>query len=243
MSQDLDQTLRQFTQDVKGIYVDNLLALILYGSAASGEYVEGRSNINFLVLLTEVTPDELKKCAGRLPEWHKKGISTPLFVDPPYIRSSVDVFPMEFLDMKQRYRLLFGQDFLQGIELELEHLHFQCEQELKGKMLKLRQLYLEKSGSEKQLAALLVKSISSFMVHFRALLHLKGVSLPRSVDDIFASISQLGLRTEAIRRVYGLKRGDITAGPVELNALFKDYLSEIQAAANFVDKIELRQPT
>jgi hypothetical protein len=243
MSQDLDQTLRHFAEDVKGIYVENLLAIILYGSAASADYVEGRSNINFLVLLTEVTPDELKKCTGRLPEWHKKGISTPLFLDPPYVRSSVDVFPMEFLDMKQRYRLLFGQDFLQGIEVDLEHLRFQCEQELKGKMLKLRQLYLEKSGSEKQLATLLAKSISSFTVHFRALLHLKGISPPHSVDEIFASISRFGLRTEAIRRVYDLRLGDIALGPVELNALFMDYLSEIQAAANFVDKIAVRQPT
>jgi hypothetical protein len=150
---------------------------------------------------------------------------------------------MEFLDMKQRYRLLFGQDFLLGIEVDLEHLRFQCEQELKGKMLKLRQLYLEKSSSEKQLATLLAKSISSFTVHFRALLHLKRISPPHSVDEIFVSISQFGLPTEAIRRVYGLRLGDITLGPVELNALFRDYLTEIQAAANFVDKIEVRQPT
>jgi hypothetical protein len=242
MSQDLDQTLRQFTQDVKEIYADTLLALILYGSAASGDYVAGRSNINLLVLLMEVTPDELRKCTGYLPGWHKQGISTPLFVDPPYVRCSVDVFPMEFLDMKQRYRLLFGQDFLQGIELDLEHLRFQCEQELKGKMLKLRQLYLEKSDSEKQLGTLLVKSISSFTVHFRAMLHLKGTSPPHSVEDIFVSISQFGLSTEAIRNVYRLRLGAITLGLAELNLLFRDYLHEIQAAVNFVDKIDVRQP-
>jgi hypothetical protein len=236
MNQDLDQTLQQFTEDLKQIYGDKLLAIILYGSAASGEYVEGRSNINCLVLLKEVTPDELKKCTERLPEWHKQGMSTPLFVDPPYIRSSVDVFPMEFLDMKQRYRLLFGQDFLHSLELNLEYLRFQCEQELKGKMLKLRQLYLEKSGSEKQLAAYLAKSISSFMVHFRALLHLKGMSPPHSAEEIFGSLAQIGLPTKATRRVYGLKHGGVALGPVELNALFKDYLSEVQSAVKCVEK-------
>lgn len=243
MNQVLDQTLQHFTDDLKQIYRDNLLAIILYGSAASNEYVEGRSNINCLIMLKEVTPDELKKATGRLPEWHKKGITTPLFVDPPYIRSSVDVFPMEFLDMKQRYRLLFGQDFLQSLELNLEHLRFQCEQELKGKLLKLRQLYLEKSGSEKQFAAFLAKSISSFLVHFRALLHLKGISAPHSPEEIFTSLSRIGLGTEAITRVYGLRREYITPGTVELNALFKDYLSEIHAAADFVDKIAIEEAT
>jgi predicted nucleotidyltransferase len=145
MNQNLEQTLNQFTEDVKRTYGETLLSVVLYGSAASNEYVEGRSNINCLVLLKEVTPDELRKCAAHLPEWHKQRISTPLFIDPAYVRSSVDVFPIEFLDMKQRYRLLYGEDFLQKLELKRERLHFQCEQELKGKMLKLRQLYLEAS--------------------------------------------------------------------------------------------------
>src|SRR5262249_39499580 len=84
-----------------------------------------------------VTPDELRKCVAQLPQWHKQGISTPLFVDPAYVRSSIDVFPVEFLDMKQRYRVLYGQDFLQELELKPERLRFQCEQELKGKMLRI----------------------------------------------------------------------------------------------------------
>src|SRR5262249_27750034 len=103
ISQNLAQTGGQISENVARNYGESLRCLILYGSAASGEYVEGRSNINCLVLLKEVTPDELRKCAAQLPEWHKQGISTPLFVDPAYVRSSVDVFPVEFLDMKQRY--------------------------------------------------------------------------------------------------------------------------------------------
>lgn len=55
MNQNLEQTLNQFTEDVKRTYGETLLSVVLYGSAASNEYVEGRSNINCLVLLKEVT--------------------------------------------------------------------------------------------------------------------------------------------------------------------------------------------
>ena len=241
MSQNLEQTVRQFAEDAKRIYGESLLSLILYGSAASSEYVEGRSNINCLVLLKEVTPDELRKCAAQLQEWHKQGISTPLFVDPAYVRSSIDVFPVEFLDMKQRYRVLYGQDFLQELEPKLERLRFQCEQELKGKMLRLRQLYLEASQTENRLVALLVKSTSSFMVLFRALLHLQGTPAPQSMNEILVALSRLGLRTEAIERVHTLRRKESALKPAEIDSLFRQYLSEVQATVKFVEKTNAGQ--
>jgi len=239
MNDDLEAVLRQFTADVVEIYGVDLLAVVLYGSAASDEFVRGKSNINCLVLLKEVTPQQLKKCSGHLRKWHGDGMATPLFVDPAYVDSSVDVFPIEFLDMKQRYRTLHGEDFLRALKVKPEHLRFQCEQELKGKMLKLRQMYLEGSGAEARLAGLLVKSIGTFIVLFRALLFLKQMPAPHSASEILDGLSGLGLRVAAMRRVYDLKRKE--AGPGDLGALdslFAEYLQEIQAAVYYVDALQ-----
>ena len=240
MSDVLEEVLRQFTEDVRRLYDDTLLAVVLYGSAASDEYVKGRSNINCLILLKEVTPQQLKKSSEYLKKWRDDGIATPLFVDPAYVHSSLDVFPIEFLDMKQRYRLLHGQDFLRDLSLNLENLRFQCEQELKGKMLKLRQFYLEGSSSEARLTALLTKSISAFMVLFRALLHLKQMAAPQSASQILDGLSGLGLPVEAMRSVYGMKRKEVKLGAVELDTLFAKYLGEIQAAIEYVDKTSVQ---
>jgi hypothetical protein len=240
MNDDLEAVLRQFTADVVGLYGDQLLAVVLYGSAASDEYVRGKSNINCLILLKQVTPQQLKKCSGHLGKWHDDGMATPLFVDPAYVDLSVDVFPIEFLDMKQRYRLLHGQDFLRDLSVKPEHLRFQCEQELKGKMLKLRQMYLEGSGSEARLTSLLSKSIGTFMVFFRALLHLKQMPAAHSAEQTLERLSRLGLPIEAMRKVYNLKRK--AAGPVDgdLDSLFTEYLGEIQAAVEYVDRMETK---
>ena len=235
MNQNLDQMLRRFTDNVKQIYGESLLSLILYGSAASDEYVQGRSNINSLLLLKEVTPDELRKCSTHLPQWHKQHIRTPLLVDPAYVRSAVDVFPIEFLDMKQRYRVLEGQDFLRDLELKLDHLRFQCEQELKGKMLRLRQLYLEAPHAETRLVALLVKSTSAFMILFRALLHLKGSVLPQSANEILEGLSRLGLSTEAFGKIYRLRQEQGNPEGDGIDALFRQYLSEIEAVVKFIE--------
>lgn len=239
MKQNVDEIVGRFAEDVKQIYGDDLLAVILYGSAASGEHVEGRSNINCLVLLKEVTPAELKKCMQHLRKWRKNKIVTPLFLDPAYLRSSTDVFPIEFLDMKGRYRLLYGKDFLIDLEISLGNLRFQCEQELKGKLLRLRQLYLERAESEEALKGFMTKSISSFVILFKALLRLKGVPGLGSMEDVLARLSELALPTEALRRIFSLRRKDVKLRRDELDILFGQYLSEIQAAVDFVDRMKV----
>jgi len=239
MNNHLEEILRQFIEDVSGVYGDAVLAVVLYGSAASDDYVRGKSNINCLILLSEVTPQQLKKCSGYLGKWHDNGIATPLFIDPIYVNSSVDVFPIEFLDMKQRYRVLYGQDFLRDLQLQLTHLRFQCEQELKGKMLRLRQLYIERTQSPQDLTRLLIRSLSSFMVLFRALLHLRKLPAPQSAEEILTGLSQVQLRVDAMRKVYDLKRSDLTLTQSELNSLFADYLSEIQATIDSLEKMDV----
>ena len=229
----LERTLNEITAQITHTYGETLLAVILYGSAASDEFVEGRSNINCLVLLKQVTPDELKKSSPLLQNWHEQGIRTPLFVDPAYVHSAIDVFPIEFLDMKQRYRVLYGQDFLRDLDVKLDHLRFQCEQELKGKMLRLRQLYLETSQSESRLMTLLAKSASSFMILFRALLHLNGISATHSAQELCAGLTSLGLPNEAFARVYALRRDQPAPTHANMDALFRQYLSEIETVVEF----------
>jgi len=236
MNPNVDEIVRNFVEDVRQIYGDSLLAIILYGSAASGEYVKGKSNINCLVLLKRVTMAELKRSTKYVRKWRKNGIVAPLFLDPAYTRSSADVFPIEFLDMKERYCLLYGQDFLRDLDVSLRNLRFQCEQELKGKLLRLRQLYLERADSIEALKSLMIKSLSSFTVLFKALLRLKGVAALNSTDEILAQLSALGLPTEAATRILSLKRKDIKARQDELDTLFDQYLAEIQAAVDYVDR-------
>ena len=104
-------------------------------------------------------------------------------------------------------------------------------------MLRLRQLYLETSQSENRLIALLVKSTSSFLVLFRALLSLQGTTaIPDSTDEILAGLTRLGLGMEAFREVREIQQRQTAPTPTEIDALFRRYLLEIEAVVRFVDK-------
>ena len=238
--QSVGGAVQQFAEDVKRLYDDDLLSVILYGSAASGKYVPGRSNINTLILLKEITPAQLTKCVKFLRGWRRKGIVTPLFLDPAYVHSSADAFPIEFLDMKDRYRVLYGRDFLCDLQLNLANLRFQCEHELKGKLLKLRQFYLEASRSSRALRGLITSSVASFLILFKSLLRLKGILPPHSPEEILARLSELGLPTETLARAVKLKHGAVKLPRQELQGFFEPYLVEIQAAADFFDAMRVQ---
>ena len=48
---EIRQTLRSFVADVSKLFGSSLDGVILYGSAARGEYLPGRSNLNLLMVL------------------------------------------------------------------------------------------------------------------------------------------------------------------------------------------------
>lgn len=231
--------LEGFVREVRDLYGDDLIAVILYGSAVGPEYIPGVSDLNLLVLLKEVGPGQLAKAAKLVPRWRKSRLS-PLFLDPEYIASSLDSFPIEFLEMKEQHRLLWGEeDPLARLEVSWESLRLQCEQELKGKWLRLRQAYLESAGDARELRRLLIASLSPFTVVLSTLLRLKGFPVPpREFLEVLAQVeAAFGLELDSFRRVYQLKQGYASPGRAEVLALFGQYLEEVGRLARAADQL------
>ena len=234
--------LQSFTQEIRDLYGDDLIAVILYGSAVGPEWVPGVSDLNVLIVLREVGPDQLARAAKSMPRWQKSRIN-PLFLDPEYIESSLDSFPIEFLEMKEHHRVLWGEDPLEGLEVSQENLRLQCEQELKGKWLRLRQAYLEAGGEPKHLRRLLISSLSSFVVIMGMLLRLKGfIPPPREFLETLAQVEEtFGLELDSFRRTYQLKQGYASLSRGELLSLFAQYLEEVRRLAQAADRLFKRE--
>ncbi|MCR4404507.1 MAG: hypothetical protein NUW06_04415 [Candidatus Acetothermia bacterium] len=231
--------LEGFVREVRDLYGDDLLAVVLYGSAVGPEWISGVSDLNLLVVLREVGPPQLAKAGRWMRRWQKSRLS-PLFLDPEYIRSSLDSFPIEFLEMQEQHRLLWGEeDPLARLEVPRENLRLQCEQELKGKWLQLRRAYLEAAGDTRQLRRVLIGSLSPFAAVLSTLLRLKGFPIPpREFLEILAQVeAAFGLELDAFRQAYQLKLGLRSFGRAELNGLFSRYLLEVRQLARAADHL------
>ncbi len=224
--------------DLKGIYGETLQSVILYGSGARGEYVAGKSDINFLVVVSGDEADDLEKLLPRVPKWKTRAVATPVIMTKALIASSIDVYPVEFLNMKRHYEVVYGEDVLKGLAFESRTLRPQCERELKGKLLLLRTGFLGTEGRAEELQRLLAASITAFLSVFNALLHMQGKEAPSGRREIVAAAADAyGIDAGPFLRCIDLREGRKGLPFGELNAIFRPYTAEIAKLIAAVDKL------
>ncbi len=229
------ETLRPYLAQVQALFGTALEAVILYGSAAGGEYLPGRSNINLLILLARQDTDLLKQYAALHKRWKKEQIVVPLFLTQAELRSSVELFPLEYLEIQEQHVLLAGRDPFPEIRIDGRNLRLQCEQELRGNLLRLRQRFVEGGASTEAITILLPLSLTALLPCLRGLLRAAGNPIGRSSEDVLKAVQQQwNVDCSAFQDVLSLKRGIIGPGPAEAPRLFDRYAATMQT---LVDKL------
>jgi predicted nucleotidyltransferase len=226
----------EIVEDLKGIYGEALQSVILYGSGARGEYVAGKSDINFLVVLAENDAGDIEKILPMIPKWRKRSVATPLIMTKTFICSSVDVYPVEFLNMKRHYQVVHGEDVLRDLVFEKQALRLQCERELKGKLMLLRTGFLETAGKAENLQRLMAASITAFLSVFGALLTLKDREVPHGRREIVAAVAGMyGIDAAPFLRCIDLREGKKGLSLQELKTAFRSYVEQIGKLIKAVD--------
>ncbi|MDH4100475.1 MAG: hypothetical protein OEV28_07860 [Nitrospirota bacterium] len=233
----LQNSLSQYTAQVREAFGDALVSLIIYGSAAGDAYLPDQSDVNIMLVLTDSGVNRLRQYAPIYKQWRGRRFSAPLLVTQEYLRTSADVFPMEFLDIKERHRLLFGEDIMSGLQIGRSNLRYQCEEQVKGQLVRLRgaliETQLQKEPSEKVLAM----ALSSLMPTFRAILRLLGQECPGENDGVIHRLcAVMEVRGDAFIAVGRLKAGEKGSSPV--TDLVDDFLTTLEQLAGKLDYLK-----
>lgn len=231
----LKNYLSKFTENLKAAYQEGLISVVLYGSATSGEFVEQHSNLNVLVILKDTGLENLKKIAKIV---NKFKMIHPLFLTQDYIATSSDIFPIEFLDMRENYLLLYGKDILREINIDTGNLRFQCEQELRVKLLNLKQLYLRLYNQKFALRNLMCNSVTSILHILRNVLRLKGKQPPYQKQEIIKELAlNFHIQQDVWEKILLTKTKRIKISGKEIERLFNDFISDLQRLEAIVDKM------
>jgi predicted nucleotidyltransferase len=230
---------KHLIDDLRSTHGDNLASVVLYGSAAAGDAVAGRSDYNLLIALNRITPEDLRLAQAPVREWQRLGNPLPVYFTVGELNDAADVFPIEFRQMERARKVLFGRDPFEFVKLSDENLRHQTEYELRSKLIQLRRLYIPASVSTDKLAGLMSDSLSSFAAIFRAVLLLKGAEPPVGRQDtVRAIVRLLNLDGEPFERIFELREaGAPSLTEVEANDLFAAYLAQIERVIEVVDKI------
>ena len=231
-----DSILENFVGQCRETWGRHIVAVIVYGSAARGDYDPGRSDINTLVVLDQAGPDFLAKAMPLVANWRRWGLAMPLFVTPGDIADSLDVFPVEFLNMKAHYQLLTGDDPLAGLTFDFGDIRRECEREFRGKLITLRQAFLNTGGRGRDMQELVEKSLGAFYALFRALLFIHQNETPDRNEDVITQLAgHIPFRAEPFLNLTDVRKGRAKKSPMEMAELLKDYVAAVAELAGLID--------
>jgi hypothetical protein len=232
-----EKTIAQFADQVRVLFGSELVCVALYGSAAGEDFVPGRSNLNFAVVVERLTFVHLKALHPYVQKWRKLGVATPLLLDRRFLQHGRDVFPMEFHDIKAQHRVLYGEEVFATLAIDGRHLRYQAEHEVRGKLLRLRALYAEGGAERKRLEALMVDSVKTFLIVMRNFIRLRaGQSHTAYLQVLDQFETHFAVHFPTMRHLIGVKLGrDRWVDGIE--DTFRAYLEEVERLVELVDQI------
>jgi hypothetical protein len=233
-----EKQINEFVSRMQQGAGDNLQSIILYGSAANGEFHRDFSNVNLLCVLRETSFATLAPITPAVKWWSGQKHHPPLVLTREELERSTDVFSIELLDMQQRHRVLFGEDVLSGLQIPM-HLHrAQVEYELREKLILLREHLLLIGDNEGQLWNLMLRSLASFITLFRHTLIAMGDPAQRSKRDAVQALSvRVQFDSSAFLQLLDVREGKAERKQSDAKDVFARYLQGIQQVTAAVDRI------
>jgi hypothetical protein len=232
------ELLKELVSKLEHAFSDRLVSVILYGSAASPVHTDRFSDLNVLCVLKQVMPQELMEGEPVLNWWRQKGHPWPLLMSEDEVHNSADCFPIEFHDMKERRRVLYGLDVIADLHVDMRNYRTQVEHELRSKLLRLRQQGASLLSQSDKLLVLCVDSVNTFCVLGRHALELDGKK-PKS--ERRAVVRQLAEVLHADMTPFEILldiREDRSAEAIDPGELFAQYLVCICRLITFVDGLD-----
>lgn len=233
--------LDELVSQLRAVYADALSAVVLYGSAAGGEYHEKRSDMNVLVIAKSLTVKSMRAAGAVARAWGEAGHPPPLTLTEAEWRSSVDVFAIEHADILQRHKILFSApsfDLHYGVSISPRDLRLQLEYEALGTLLRLRGRVLTSDSDAAKRLEMLVSATSQVLVLFRAVLRIRD-EVPPSDNEALCRLtaSHAGFDPAPFIAVLGHWRGGKTFDLGTLDSVLEAYHSGLEQLVAFLDAL------
>lgn len=218
------------------VYGEKIKSVSLYGSVTLKDFNYKKSDINVLVIMDSIGFNDLKSYSVYFNKFSKK--INPLVFTKQYMHSSQDVYPIEFLEMKDRYINIYGEDILSIIGIDRKYLRLECEQQLKGALIKLRQGVLQNGAKTKVLEVLIENSINTIITIFKGLIRIKSEEPPAEKTQVIYRVADMyGINKDIFDSIYKYKLGYTRISSGEIEKSFEKYLIELEMLINKVDNL------
>jgi hypothetical protein len=229
----LDELVRQ----LQLAYADALRSVVLFGSAVAGEHRPKKSDYNVLVIVDALPLERLRAVAAVSKAWAADGNPPPMTFTTKEWRSSSDIFPMEYADILERHRVLYGTPPFDGIRVNPADLRLQVEHQTMGKLLQLRQAIMGAGGDSASQLEILEKSLSTLMVIFRGIIRLHGQVPSQDYEALATVVAQrAGFSPDPFIKVILHARGTEKLSRDGASGILEEYLAAMERLVAYLDE-------
>lgn len=221
----------ELIKETKELIGDNLLSVVKFGS-------EGEPN-NILLVLDKLDFYVLNKIKPLIIKHRKKGQVVPLIFTKEELFDGADVFPLEFLDIKQPHTTLYGEEIINKIKFDKKNVRRQLEFELRSKLIHLRENYIW-IKRDKELKNLLISATPSLMPLFYGLLFLKDIKAPTNINGLFTLVTQnYKVDINILTKIKQIKERKIKLKDEELDKYVKELIVLLTDLGEIVDEMKI----
>lgn len=221
----------ELIKEMEDLIGDNLISVVKFGS-------EGEPN-NLLLVLNRLDFDILNKIKPLVIKHRKKGFVVPLLFTKEELFDGVDVFPLEFLDIKYPYKILYGEEIINQVKFDKRHVRRQLEFEFRSKLIHLREDYIW-IKNPKELESLLISAVPTIMPLFYGLLFLKNIKPSTKLDKLFRLVSQhYKINLDILKKIKKIKEGKIKINKEELDECVKELIILLTDLGEIVDEMRV----
>jgi len=241
LSDQTQKIIEPFLVDILTHCKEDISSIYVIGSAVTKDFHPKYSDINTVIVVKAIKVPFFDFIATLGKRYGKRRIRAPLIMTRDYINRSLEVFPLEFLEMKLIHQLVYGDDVLKDIKIEKADIRLQCERELKGKLQHLCQGYIKAMGNKTVLTDLFVGSLSGYFPAIRGILFLYDQKIPREKSDVLYALEEyFGIDMSVYRKLLEI-RAKSAYPPVEvLKEIFENLYRVLDTIIKKVDEFEIK---
>jgi hypothetical protein len=229
----------ELVEKLRKAFGADLLSVVLYGSAVTGDHHEKFSDYNVLCILNQVTPVELASSEPVFRWWKEQDNPSPLLLTEREVTESADCFAIEFHDIREHHRILYGTDLVSNLAIDNSFYRAQVEHDLRAKLLRLRQKASGILSDKDVLRRLLADSVSTFCILFRHALILHGVqATARKREIIDRARESFNIDPAPFEALLDRREGRVRQDEIDPVMLLAKYLKEIEKVIGAVDRLE-----
>jgi hypothetical protein len=230
-------TLDAFVSQLRTAFGEELRAVVLYGSAAAGEPHARVKNQDVLVLVERLDMSRLNAAGAVVRAWTGAGNPPPFIITADEWRRSADVFPMEYADILDSHRVVYGEPPFGVTRIEPGHLRHELEHEAMGTLLHLRKGVLAAAGDDRRRLELLAVSKGTVLAIFRATLRLHGERPPADNIELCDRIGSVaGVDPVPFKRVAQHVAGSSTLPGRETGEVLTAYVEGVERLVRHLDE-------